>query len=52
MSDTRKFITWQPVLTDHQAFTFQELARLAALPVIAYVMRMYYEVVPKGASHH
>lgn len=40
MSDYRKFITWQPVLTDHLAFTFQALARQADAPVIAYVMTM------------
>lgn len=40
MSEVRKFITWQPVLTDHQAFTFHELARQAGAPAIAYVMTM------------
>lgn len=40
MSEVRKFITWQPVLTDHQAFTYQELARQAGAPAIAYVMTM------------
>lgn len=40
MSEPRKFITWQPVLTDHQAFTFHELARQAGAPAIAYVMTM------------
>ena len=40
MSEDRKLITWQPVLTDHQAFTFQELARQAGAPVLAYVMTM------------
>ena len=32
-----KIITWQPVLTDHQAFTYQALANLSECPVIAYV---------------
>jgi len=40
MSEVRKFITWQPVLTDHQAFTFHELARQVGAPAIAYVMTM------------
>ncbi|MEO5659079.1 MAG: glycosyltransferase [Polaromonas sp.] len=40
MSDYRKFITWQPVLTDHLAFTFQALAGQADAPVIAYVMTL------------
>jgi len=37
MSNPGQFITWQPVLTDHQAFTLAELARQAGVPVIAYV---------------
>lgn len=37
MTAERKFITWQPVLTDHQAFTFQALAQEAGIPVVAYV---------------
>ena len=40
MSQSFKFVAWQPVLTDHQAFTFQELARQAGVPVIAYVAAM------------
>jgi glycosyltransferase involved in cell wall biosynthesis len=40
MTELRKFIAWQPVLTDHQAFTFHELARQAGAPAIAYVTRM------------
>lgn len=40
MSEVRKFVTWQPVLTDHQAFTFGELSRNAGVPVVAYVMEM------------
>lgn len=40
MSGYRRFVTWQPVLTDHQAFTYQELARIANSPVTAYVMTL------------
>ena len=34
-----KIIVWAPVLTDHQAFTYQELARLSGLPIVAQVIR-------------
>ncbi len=34
------FISWQPVLTDHQAFTFQALGQQAGVPVLAYVTTM------------
>ena len=37
MSAVRKFISWQPVLTDHQAFTFQSLAREGNTMLVAYV---------------
>ena len=37
MTRKRRFISWQPVLTDHQAFTFQALAREAGTDVVAYV---------------
>lgn len=40
MTFRRVFITWQPVLTDHQAFTFQALAKEAGVPVVAYVTTM------------
>jgi glycosyltransferase involved in cell wall biosynthesis len=30
-------VAWQPVLTDHQAFTFAELSKQADVPLIAYV---------------
>ena len=40
MNQDFKFVAWQPVLTDHQAFTFQELARQAGVAVIAYVAAM------------
>lgn len=36
-SSIYRIITWQPVLTDHQAHTFKELARLSGLQVIAKV---------------
>ncbi|NWB97830.1 glycosyltransferase family 4 protein [Pseudomonas gingeri] len=34
------FVTWQPVLTDHQAFTYEQLSRQAKIPVLAYVLAM------------
>ena len=37
MIKSRSFITWQPVLTDHQAFTYQALSKISGVPVIAYV---------------
>ena len=40
MTNNRVFISWQPVLTDHQAFTFQALANEAGVPVVAYVTTM------------
>lgn len=40
MNTPTKVITWQPVLTDHQAFTYEELSRQAHMPVIAYVTKM------------
>lgn len=40
MINNRMFISWQPVLTDHQAFTFQALAHEAGVPVVAYVTTM------------
>lgn len=36
----RRIIAWQPVLTDHQAFTFQELSRQSGLPVVVQVARL------------
>lgn len=32
-----KFVSWQPVLTDHQAYTFECLAHLSGSPMVAYV---------------
>lgn len=40
MINNRMFISWQPVLTDHQAFTFQALAHEAGVPVVAHVTVM------------
>lgn len=40
MTNNRLFISWQPVLTDHQAFTFQALAHEAGVPLVAYVTTM------------
>jgi glycosyltransferase involved in cell wall biosynthesis len=37
MKHLRQIVTWQPVLTDHQAFTFAELSKQADVPIIAYV---------------
>jgi glycosyltransferase involved in cell wall biosynthesis len=34
------FITWQPVLTDHQAFTYEALSQKAQTPLLAYVLTM------------
>jgi glycosyltransferase involved in cell wall biosynthesis len=36
----RRFVAWHPVLTDHQAFTYQELSIQSGLPVIAQVWRL------------
>ncbi len=40
MSECSLFVTWQPVLTDHQAFTYEQLSRQAKTPVLAYVLAM------------
>lgn len=40
MSQQSSFITWQPVLTDHQAFTYEQLSLQAKTPVLAYVLTM------------
>lgn len=40
MTAGRQFITWQPVLTDHQAYTYQALAQVAGVPVISFVATM------------
>ncbi len=40
MKYNKCFITWQPVLTDHQAFTYQALSIESGLPVVAYVSEM------------
>ncbi len=40
MNMPRQFIAWHPVLTDHQAYTYQALAEQAAAPLSAYVLRM------------
>lgn len=36
----QKIVAWHPVLTDHQAFTYQELARQSGLPVIVQVAKL------------
>lgn len=40
MSTSRQFFAWHPVLTDHQAYTYEALAKQAATPLSAYVLRM------------
>ncbi|KPA88382.1 glycosyltransferase [Pseudomonas asplenii] len=40
MTEKPLIVTWQPVLTDHQAFTYEELSRQAETPVLAYVLSM------------
>jgi glycosyltransferase involved in cell wall biosynthesis len=35
-----KIVAWSPVLTDHQAFTYQELSRQSGLPVVVQVARL------------
>jgi len=40
MTAGRQFITWQPVLTDHQAYTYQALAQVAGVPVVSFVATM------------
>lgn len=39
-----KIIAWQPVLTDHQAFTYWELFRLSGLSVTAHVAHLEDEI--------
>lgn len=36
----QKIVAWHPVLTDHQAFTYQELARQSGLPVVVQVAKL------------
>ncbi|WP_157742031.1 glycosyltransferase family 4 protein [Pseudomonas sp. NS1(2017)] len=40
MTTPSALITWQPVLTDHQAYTYEALSRQSKTPVIAYVLTM------------
>ena len=40
MLRARKIIAWHPVLTDHQAFTYQELSRQSGLPVVVQVVHL------------
>ena len=35
----KKILAWHPVLTDHQAFTYQALARQSGLPVVVQVAK-------------
>ena len=36
----KKIVAWSPVLTDHQAFTYQELSCQSCLPVVVQVARL------------
>jgi glycosyltransferase involved in cell wall biosynthesis len=36
----QKIVAWHPVLTDHQAFTYQELARQSGLTVVVQVAKL------------
>lgn len=47
MKNIKKYITWQPVLTDHQAFTYEALAQVSGCPVLAYVSSMEDKVRKK-----
>lgn len=40
MKVARQFLVWHPVLTDHQAYTYEALAKQAAIPLSAYVQQM------------
>ncbi|WP_294736804.1 glycosyltransferase family 4 protein [uncultured Pseudomonas sp.] len=40
MTEQSVFVTWQPVLTDHQAYTYEALSQQANTPVVAYVLTM------------
>lgn len=42
--EVRKIVAWHPVLTDHQAYTYQELSRQSGLPVIVQVSKLEDEV--------
>lgn len=44
MNPGQSFIAWQPVLTDHQAFTLQALSRQSGAAVVAYVTRLEHAV--------
>lgn len=39
MHPGQSLVTWQPVLTDHQAYTYEALARASNRPLAAYVIR-------------
>jgi glycosyltransferase involved in cell wall biosynthesis len=40
MTSSVRFVSWQPVLTDHQAYTLEALSQLSGLPVLSYVARL------------
>ncbi len=47
MKANERYITWQPVLTDHQAFTYEALSQVSGRPVLAYVSSMENETRKK-----
>jgi glycosyltransferase involved in cell wall biosynthesis len=40
MSGARSLVCWQPVLTDHQAYTYRALSRIANSPMLAFVLTL------------
>jgi glycosyltransferase involved in cell wall biosynthesis len=40
MTAPRGLVCWQPVLTDHQAFTYEALSKLVGTPMVAHVSSM------------
>lgn len=38
--EVQRIVAWSPVLTDHQAYTYQELSRQSGLPVVVQVARL------------
>lgn len=39
----KRIVAWHPVLTDHQAYTYQELSRQSGLPVVVQVAKLQDE---------
>ncbi len=40
MKPVRQFVVWQPVLTDHMAYTLQALSRQSGRPLVVHVSRL------------